>query len=715
MPKSLAIAKDFLPGYARLDKQVQRAVDEAFAKFGTASFAGQHLEKLEGARDPRIRTIRLTQSHRGIVLAPEHGETYVLLRALPHDEAYRWVSRNECSVNPATGALEVMDVTAIQQVGAVVAPARGGGRAGELLAGSTVKDLVQLGISEALVPLVRRLDSEAELDALTALLPEGQADALRMLAAGYTIEDAWAELVAGEDPGPVDPTDVAAALGRPASQSTFHLVEGPDELLDILSAPFAQWRVFLHPAQRRLAYRPRPYRGPVRITGGAGTGKTVVAMHRAKALADRLGGGRILFTTFTRNLARAIEENLRLLGGPELLAKVDVLNVDRLAYQVVREAEGAPPRVPREEEQELLWEQAALEHTDLELSPAFLKQEWLQVVLAQGIDSRDEYLAAPRSGRGVRLARRQRALVWKAIEDVSNRLAQSRARTYPQMAEAAARFLAVRSVKPYRHVIVDEAQDLHPAQWRMLRAAVPVGADDLFVVADTHQRIYEHRVTLSRVGIDVRGRSHRLRLNYRGTQEILRWSLGLLTGEVFDDLDDGTETLMAFHSQLHGQEPTARGYLSWHDERAAVVSSVRGWIEQGVPPDEIGVAARMGHIAEETGKALSGAGVPVRVLSRDGGAKDRRGVEVGTMHRMKGLEYRCVAVVDVCQEHVPPPRALTSASEDPLQRQQDLQRERCLLYVACTRARDCLRVSWSGVPSPFLEPLLRGQGVPDPV
>src|SRR6266498_1471246 len=135
MPKSLAIAKDFLPGYARLDKQVQRAVDDAFA--------GQHLEKLEGARDPRIRTIRLTQSHRGIVLAPEHGETYVLLRALPHDEAYRWVSRNECSVNPATGALEVMDVTAIQQVGAVVAPARGGGRAGELLAGSTVKDLVQ--------------------------------------------------------------------------------------------------------------------------------------------------------------------------------------------------------------------------------------------------------------------------------------------------------------------------------------------------------------------------------------------------------------------------------------------------------------------------------------------------------------------------------------------------------------------------------------------
>src|SRR6266536_3766274 len=534
MPKSLAIAKDFLPGYARLDKQVQRAVDEAFAKFGTASFAGQHLEKLEGARDPRIRTIRLTQSHRGIVLAPEHGETYVLLRALPHDEAYRWVSRNECSVNPATGALEVMDVTAIQQVGAVVAPARGGGRAGELLAGSTVKDLVQLGISEALVPLVRRLDSEAELDALTALLPEGQADALRMLAAGYTIEDAWAELVAGEDPGPVDPTDVAAALGRPASQSTFHLVEGPDELLDILSAPFAQWRVFLHPAQRRLAYRPRPYRGPVRITGGAGTGKTVVAMHRAKALADRLGGGRILFTTFTRNLARAIEENLRLLGGPELLAKVDVLNVDRLAYQVVREAEGAPPRVPREEEQELLREQAALEHTDIELSPAFLKQEWLQVVLAEGIDSRDEYLAAPPSGRGVRLARRQRALVWKAIEDA----------------------------------------------------------------------------------------------------------------------------LMAFHSQLHGQEPTARGYLSWHDERAAVVSSVRGWMEQGVPPDEIGVAARMGHIAEETGKALSGAGVPVRVLSRDGGAKDRRGVEVGTMHRMKGLEYRCGAVVDVCQEHVPPPRAL---------------------------------------------------------
>lgn len=716
MPKRLAIAKDFLPGYARLDRQVQRAVDEGLAKFGTSSFTGQHLEKLDGARDPRIRTIRITHSHRGILLAPDHGETYVLLQVLPHDEAYRWAKRHVCTVNPATGALEVIDVTAIQQAEDALAqaPGRPAAGGGTLLARHTAKDLARLGIAEELIPLLLRLDDEAELDGLAKLLPEGQAEALYMLAAGYTTEEAWQELVAGEDPGPVDTGDVDAALGRPASQSRFHLVEGPDDLLDVLAAPLAQWRIFLHPTQRRLAYRERPWNGPVRVTGGAGTGKTVVAMHRAKALADR-GEGRVLFTTFTRNLARAIEDNLRLLGGPELLDKVEVRNVDRLAWQVVREAEGTPPRVPGEDDLARRWDQAAAAHTDGELSGSFLRQEWVQVVLGQGIDTRDQYLAAPRPGRGVRLTRRQRVQVWKAIEDVTGQLARRGERTYHQMADAAARFLAARSVKPYRHVIVDEGQDLHPAQWRMLRAAVPAGPDDLFIVADTHQRIYEHRVALSRVGIEVRGRSQRLRLNYRSTQEILRWSLGLLTGEVFDDLDDGADDAhAAFHSQLHGGEPVVKGYLSWSDELAALVEAVRDWLRQGVRPHEIGVTARTTRAVQDAERALTRAGIPARVIGPDASAPTNgdSAVELGTMHRMKGLEYRCSAVIDVSRDRVPPPRALTPASEDPVQHHQDLQRERCLLYVACTRARDCLRVTWNGAPSRFLTPLLGASPAP---
>jgi mRNA-degrading endonuclease RelE of RelBE toxin-antitoxin system len=693
----LALARDFLPEYASLDRGVRRKVDELFPKFEEHTFAGLHLEKLTSTRDPRTRTVRVDDNYRGIVMAPEQGDTFLLVHVLKHSDADKWVGRNRFAVNVATGALEVSDAVALEDAAAAL-------RAGPpatvpLLANCSEKDLVRLGVNEKLAPLVARIATEAELAALASVLPPGQADALHMLAAGYSVEEAWSELVAGEDPGPVDTADLEAALARPASRSMFYVASGADDLLDILNRPFDLWRTFLHPTQRRLAYRP-VYNGPVRVTGGAGTGKTVVAMHRAKALAG-LGQGRILFTTFTRNLARAIKDNLGLLGGPELVARVDVLNVDRLAHQVVREAEGGQPRIAQDEELYRLWEDV-VDELGLPWTPTFLRQEWVQIVLSQGISSRDAYLGASRPGRGRRLTRRERAEIWRGVEDATNRLVSSGRRTYLQMADAAAGFLAARSVRPYDHVIVDEAQDLHPAQWRMLRAAVADHENDMFIVGDTHQRIYDNRVTLSSVGINVRGRrSQRLHINYRTTHEILAWSLGLLSGQAFDDLDGQQETLAGYRSQFHGPKPTLIGYPTRAAELSALAEAVAQWHLDGVPLSDIGVAARTADGCRQALAALDNAGLEVRLLSGDD-ATPKGGVEVGTMHRMKGLEYRCVAVVDAGRERVPLPAAVTAASEDEVEHQRDLQRERCLLYVACTRARDALRVTWSGDPSPFL-------------
>lgn len=699
MPK-LAVARDFLPDYAALEKSVRRKVDELFPKFGEHTFAGLHLEKLGRARDPRTRTIRIDDNYRGVLMAPESGDLYLLVKVLTHDDAYKWAERNRFGVNNVTGALEVSDVVAYEDAVSILSSVPTPAGPAPLLGAYTVKDIVRLGIDEKLAPVIARLTTENELEGLTAILPQGQADALQMLAAGYSIEEAWAELVAGEEPGPVDTEDVAAALERPASKSMFYVASGADDLLDILSRPFDLWRTFLHPTQRRLAYRP-VYNGPVRVTGGAGTGKTVVAVHRAKALAD-IGTGRILFTTFTRNLARAIEENLALLGGPELLARVDVLNVDRLAHQVVREAEGVLPKVAQDHEQSRLWE-LVVDESGPSWTPTFLRQEWIQVILAQGIASREAYLMASRPGRGRRLTRRDRAEIWKIVEEVTNRLVSSNHRTYLQMADAAAGFLRARTVKPYAHVIVDEGQDLHPAQWRMLRAAVAEGQNDLFIVGDTHQRIYDNRVTLSSVGINIRGRrSQRLRINYRTTHEILAWSLSLLAGESFDDLDGHGDTVVGYRSQFHGPAPTLAGHPTRAAEMAGLVEAVTRWRDDGVDLADIGVAARTSEVCKQAFTALDGAGIQARVLAGDD-AGPKGGVELGTMHRMKGLEYRCVAVVDVGRDRIPLPAAVTAASEDRVEHDRDIQRERCLLYVACTRARDDLRVTWSGPPSPFIE------------
>lgn len=698
----LTVARDLLHDYARLDASVQRRVDDVFSKFTGHTQAGLHLERMKRAKDPRVHTIRITDNYRGIVMAPESGDTYVLVRVLPHREADKWVEKKSFGVNVATGALEIIDTEAIE----AIAPTIGHADLGpSLFDQRSDKDFVRLGLADALVPVLRRITTEQELEAFCTVLPQGQADALSMLAAGYSVENAWAEIVAGAEPGPVDTEDVGAAVERAASQSMFYVVQGHDELADMLNRPFDLWRTFLHPTQRALAYRP-VYKGAVRVSGGPGTGKTVVAMHRAKTLADQAPAGeRILFTTFTRNLADALAGSLKLLGGPELLERVEVLNVDRLGRQVVQEVEGGSPKVVPEREEMQIWEDVVDEH-GIPFPPTFLRQEWLQVVLAQGISSRDDYFTAKRPGRGVRLTRRERAEVWKGIEAFTNRLVEFGQRTFLQMASAAAEYLAVRSVKPYAHVIVDEAQDLHAAQWRMLRAAVPEGPNDLFIVGDAHQRIYDHRVTLSGLGINVRGRSRRLRINYRTTHEILRWALGLLAGEAVDDLDAGTETLAGYRSQMHGPEPSLVGYASRADELSGLVIAAKEWTAGGIDPHDIGVFSRTEDAARLAVKALEDAGVPAKLIVSGERSPSVMAVDVATMHRGKGLEYRCVAVVDAGKHTLPMPVSLTPASTDPLQHDLDVKRERCLLYVACTRARDMLRVSWVGAPSSFLEALL---------
>lgn len=701
---NLIISVDGLADFGALDKPLQKKVREVFAKFAAATHAGLHLEKLQGALDPRVRTVRIDKQYRGIVMAPESGDSFMLHRILSHGDADKWVVHNQFGVNAATGALEVQDVVALEGVASKALPEPAGPE--RLFAEIKAKDLVKLGIPENILPLIERLSDSIELEALCTVLPRGQSDALHMLAAGYTVEEAWAELVAGEDPGAVDTEDVAAAVQRPASQATFYVAAGMDELLDVLNQPFAAWRVFLHPNQRRLAYRPQ-YNGPVRVTGGAGTGKTVVAIHRARALADLSAGtdDRILFTTFTRNLANAIENDLKLLAGPSILDRIDVINVDRFAAQVVREAEGKPPKLVASAESAAIWDDV-VDESGCSFTPTFLDQELQQVVLARGISSRDEYLTTPRPGRGIRLNRRQRIEVWAAIEAYTNRLVQSSKRTYLQLADVASGLLDGRSVKPYRHVVVDEAQDLHPAQWRMLRAAVEESPNDLFIVGDAHQRIYDRRVTLSNVGINIRGRSHRLRINYRTTHEILRWSLGLLQGEPFDDLDGNQDTLVGYRSQIHGPEPEAVGFASRQEQLKALGAVLQGWIDAGIDPADIGVTARTNELCHSVVQSLASHGIAAAVLDADGSEGEPHQLAVGTMHRIKGLEFRCVAVVDAGSQYLPLHAALTPVADDPVEHERNVLQERCLLYVACTRARDRLYITWTGQPSKFVEPLL---------
>ncbi|GGW09785.1 DNA helicase [Streptomyces capoamus] len=702
----LALDKAFCQQLEKLEKHVRNGVFDAWEKFERLTLdqlfkdPGLKLESLKGARDRQIRTIRITQGYRGVVLAPETGDTFVLLRVGPHDEATEWAVRQKATINAVTGAVELREIATLEELAPAyerIAPAE----EQRLFAKVSDGEMAALGIDATTLAQARALTSLEQLDVFGRFFPPDQYKVLEHLALGASVEQTWQEVVVpaladAASQEPVDTTDYATAIAH--TRTRIAVVTDADELRDILDKPFAAWRIFLHPAQHKVAYRPS-YSGPAQVTGGPGTGKSVVALHRVRHLLRHLrDGDRILLTTFTNALVDSLAEGLSLLvDDPDLRDRVDVMTVDAFAGRVVNTSR----RPIAGYEETVRWEQAA-EATDFRGTPQFLAQEYKHVVLAQDIRSREEYEVCERRGRGSALSASARPLVWRTMEEFTRQLAEDGLRTYLGTCVEATDLLTEQG-PAYRHVVVDEAQDLHPAQWRMLRAAAPRRPDDLFIAGDPHQRIYDNRVSLKSLGINVAGRSTKLRKNYRSTQEILSWATGLLLGRPYAELADSGrhDTLIGYSSALHGSGPRVHASETEEAELDALVEQVGEWVNGGAAYGEIGVCARFNKTCEKVKHRLNKAGMPASRV-RAGAARTDDAVNVGTMHAFKGLEYRFTAVVGVNDRALPNPSAVTPEEIDRLQHEADLAAERCLLFVACTRARDGLYVSWAGQPSRFL-------------
>lgn len=707
MPQ-LAFASSFWESFDVLEKPVKAGVRKAMQKFQQLTVPelhadkGLHLESVEKARDARMRTIRINDFWRGVVLAPDDGsDVFLLVNVVRHDDAYTWAAKRLYTTNSATRGLEVRNVVAIEQLTPALEKAAA---TAESLLFVKYSDTVlrHLGIDDQVLKAVRTIVDKAQLQAFETLLPEDQCEVLQYLAENFSPDDVYRDVVAVRRPvdaGPDPDESLAVVIANTKSRIT--LVTGPEELAEILEKPFAAWRVFLHPSQRRVAYRVS-YGGPVQVTGGPGTGKTVAALHRVKHLLTRSPDARVLLTTYTNALAASLRENLSFLldHDPALLDRVDVTTVNAYAHGVVSRLDGKAPSPIGDRDERLLW-QRVVKKLGLPWTEQFLAQEYRHVVLAQDLRTLDDYRAAVRRGRGSALSSGRREQLWPAVELFDSMLRDQRSTTHLKVCARAAELLAA-STPTHDHVVVDEAQDLHPTQWRVLRGAVTPGSDDLFITGDPHQRIYDAKVSLGSLGIPVAGRTHRLRINYRSTEEILTWSTGILSPVSVDDLGgEGNDTLAGYRSLLHGRRPQTSGHGTEQAEVAALVERVEGWIAQGIRPSEIGVCARFNVLLDKVYDKLGAAKVPV-VRVRDNPGPDVDGVRLATMHAMKGLEFRCVAILGVTASAVPFSREMTPASVDALQHDSDLLRERCLLFVACTRAREALAVTWSGAASSFV-------------
>lgn len=751
------------------------------------------IKTLSNAADKRVRTGRINDQFRAVLFEIRDQEThhFVLVDVDSHDEGNRKAERLDparlrLDVNPINGITTLIKEEPAGESSADEAEAAADSRTKAEAAAQAARELAaqqaravaaekgveaelvekqspaprevlgeltpeklweELGIAPALTEQVLALESEDGLDALLQSRPKWEHEAVLALVAGYSVEETRDSLglrkVTEAEAAEPEDARLLAGLRRAAAELEFAYVDDveTESLRSVIeSGSFDQWRVYIHPEQRRMAEA--SYSGSARVFGGAGTGKTVVAVHRANNLVMRRvagAGSRVLLTTFTKGLAQGLKSQLNALNpsypeaGEPGEDGVWVDNIDAVVRKVVslgtpEEVEEATRRVlgvaaPRvrpytEMAARQVWE-GALEGADETMpreiaNEAFLQAEYETVVLTNRITSQAEYLKVARTGRGTPLNRKQRKQVWAVLESVMQTQAIDGQLFWPTMSAVGAEILKVRVERggeyEFNHVVVDEAQDFNAGHWRFLRACVAEGPNDIFIAEDAHQRIYGNPLTLSHFGISTRGRaSRRLTLNYRTTKENLDYALRILVGGDVDFLDaeGDVDSVTGYRSARSGPAPVLLTAKSEDEEFAVAAALIGGWLEEagratnegGRKEIRVGVMCRTRGQLSRVVSGLADEGIDA-VQTKNAELASHEQVSVMTMHGAKGMEFTHVIIMGAGKEVMPLRFRLKNLSEEDAR--SALQRERSLLYVAASRARDALVITTVGERSELL-------------
>lgn len=681
----IAMSDDFLKSFAAVPRAHQLAVLNFVAKFRQNPMAsGINYERIRDAADGNMRSVRINDNVRGIVLKPDVGNVYCLLWVDQHDAAYQWASRHRVAIHPDVGSIQVY---AVQDASpAQSSPAESGQKVDGLFHSLKDREIRRLGVPDDRLAAVRAVTAEEDLELLQDVLPDEAFEALYLFAAGDSYEKIISERSAPES---VDQADFSAALERAGSRRHFVVLTDDSDLEALLAAPLERWRVFLHPSQRKLVER--DWNGPVKVTGGAGTGKTVVAMHRAARLARQyaaLPGKPVLFTTFTKTLAEDIRQHLQMLCTPQELEKIQVVNLDQWALGLLRRFGYRHELLYKESDRKRYW-QAAMSAmpAGIDLSATFMRAEFERVVLPQGCETADQYMRASRIGRGGQLARTMRKSIWPVFAEYRAQLQAANLREPEEAFREACQLLErEKPVLGIRSMVIDEGQDISAAAFALIRVAVPPADNDLFIVGDAHQRIYRHKVVLSRVGIEVRGRSRSLRINYRTTDEIRQWACAQLEGCSVDDLDGNADSLRGYRSLTHGDAPDLIRSSSLQEDGEHIQSVLNQLRADGIELRQICITARTNDDLDALGEGLRRVGIPT--LRLDNSTSDdasAEGVRLATMHRIKGLEFGVIIVA--AYKGAVAYAEQFSRDEDAGVAEDTELAERCLLHVAATRAK----------------------------
>lgn len=684
------IADTFTDSLARLTGDEQKAVKTtAFDLQLNPVNSSIAFHKLDRAKDPNFWSARVSSDIR--LILHKTANSLLVCYVDHHDKAYAWAERRRLETHPTTGAAQLVEIR--ERVEEIVVPvyieAVKAQKAKPLLfADLTEQLLLSYGVPPEWIQDVRGVNEDTLLD-VADHLPKEAAEALLELATGGTPKFA-----------PIVPVGVSP-FDHPDAQRRFRVMNDVEELERALAFPWEKWTVFLHPAQRSVVEG--SYGGPVRVSGSAGTGKTIVALHRAVYLARQNPDSRVLLVTFSEALADALLTKLRRLVGsqPRLAERIDVHSFTDMGKRLYTLSYGAPRLASREQVQQYL-KDGLTQATDITAGLPFLHAEWEEVVDAWQISDWEGYRDVRRLGRKTRLPEAQRAALWSVFVSISTRLQQESLVTESGIFARLTQDLATRRNAPYGFVVVDEAQDISVPQLRYLAALGEEGPNALFFAGDLGQRIFQQPFSWKSLGVDIRGRAKTLNINYRTSHQI-RMQADQLLGVEVADVDGNIELRKGTVSVFNGPQPDISFFKDRDAEKQAVSDWIKARVAEDVIAEEIGIIVRSANELDRARSACQASGIKFQVMDDP---KDRKGsaISVCTMHLAKGLEFRAVTVM-ACDDEIIPSQSRIELVTEASDLEEVYATERHLLYVACTRARDHLLVTGVDPASEFLADL----------
>lgn len=685
----LFIHDSFFDAFSVLPRKIQKKTREFMKKFKEdPKSSAINYEKINTFKDQSLRTVRIDQKYRAIIQAPEEGNGFHLLWVDNHDEAMDWAENKVFEWNASTQSFQMYDRPKNENKSAIKSAKV---KDSALLYTSySDQQLISIGVPNDLITLVKSIERVDHLESYASNLPSDVYEYLYYLSEGISIEDILEEIEAGkvQEDGKLSPN----------AQKNVYVLTEDSELESILSGDFEKWKLFLHPSQRSIAYG--EFKGPLKVTGSAGTGKTVCALHRAKYLSQKLESfdKPILFTTFTKSLTQYLSTVADKFSIPE--SEILIANIDKLIFELAREfkvIDESSGMVNSSQELEL-WKEI-IEFNPSTFDEGFLQDEYNDVILANGVKSVNEYYKTSRVGRSVRIGRQDKTQIWELCEE----FVKTKESNYTkfELCNLLIDHFSTNGEKPFTHIICDEVQDFSNLELSLLRLLVNEKENDLFLVGDPFQNIYGRKINFSKSGIHIRGRrSRKLKVNYRTTEEIKKKAVSILLDTQYDDFDGEKETNTGYVSLMHGSDPVYQVFSSPEEEDLYISEQIEMLLSNdNINPSDICIASRTNRLVDESKKLLNE--LQQKYTDIKATIRPNESIVVSTFHNLKGHEFKHLFVRGFSKDYVPfkhPGFDIYSET----QKKDYLKQEKSLYYVVFSRAIQTLIITGIGVKSDWI-------------